>query len=101
MQPVTKDVEPAVFDVLREYAGKKTVTEDSLLAADLHIDGSDSVEVLDKLEELFRVDLRPLIERGPLERNTVFHRMFGVPPRKSGVDVSVRELIDFILAGIR
>ena len=68
-----------------------------MVGADLHVYGGDCVELLDKLEGLFSVDLRPLIERGPLERTGALHRLFGIPPRRSGVDVSVKELIDFIV----
>ncbi len=93
---MTDKVREAVCKLINEFAGKQPFTGDSMLGADLHIYGSDSVEFLDKLENLFSVDLRPLVERGPLERTGFWSRMFGVTPRPSGVDISVNELIDFI-----
>jgi hypothetical protein len=97
MHPVRDEIRNTVFQLLFEYSGKRSITEDSMISADLHIRGGDAVQALDELEDRFNVDLRPLIERDPMERTGLLHRLFGVPPRRSGVDVSVRELIDYLV----
>lgn len=85
-----------ILEIVRKYAGNDDFDADSFVGSDLGILGSDFVELLYGLEDRFDVDLRPLVERGPLERTTIFHRLMGIPSRRSGVDVTVREIASFI-----
>ena len=85
-----------VIDIIGKYAPGQEIAEDAFIARDLRILGGDGAELLDELEARFGVDLRPLIERGPLEQNSILHKIFGAEPRKSGVDVSVAEIISFV-----
>ena len=93
---MTDDIENEILAVIRKYALSKSVSLDVMLGRELGIRGGDSVEFLDELEGRFNVDLRPLVERGPLEQNTLMHRFFGIEPRCSGVDFTGRELVEFI-----
>ncbi len=92
-------IDQQVYEIVAKYVASDQFDPDALLCRDLSICGGDSVEFLDELEDRFQVDLRPLVERGPLERNSRLHRLFGVTPRRSGVDVSTNEVIDFIKSG--
>ena len=85
-----------VIDVVRKYCGGLSVRRADYICGDLGIAGGDVVELLEELESTFGVDLRPLVERGPVERNSFWHRLCGVEPRQSGVDVRVEEIASFI-----
>ena len=101
MQKVTKeDVERQVLDIAKSFRGKNSVILPSdYLGADAGIVGGDSVEFLDEVEARFGVDLKPLVERGPPPRRQPWWTWIsGTPITKTGVDVTVNELVDYIVA---
>ena len=95
------DLLTRILTIVHNYAGSQLVNPDAYLASDLGIFGGDAVELLDELEERFGVDLHPLIERGPYERNSFWHRLFMITPRQAGVDVTSREIAEFISERLR
>lgn len=85
-----------MLEIAGRYSGHQAAGPDAHIARDLGIAGGDAVEFLDELEEVFGVDLKPLIERGPYERNSYLHLLVGIERRRSGVDVTCRDIAAFI-----
>lgn len=102
MQRVSdQQIDTDVLEIVAKYSLIPDFSTDALLGRDLGIRGGDAVELLDELESHFGVDLRPLVENGPKERDTFVHRLFGIESRRSGIDVSTRQVIDFIGSELR
>lgn len=89
-------VHSVVVEIARKYAGKMAIEDCAFIDQDLGIVGDDCVEFIEELEGAFEVDLRPLVERGPLQRQSVLRKILGVPPQRSGADVTISELVEFI-----
>jgi hypothetical protein len=90
-------LEEQVITVLKGISGRREVGLDQMVGRDVGIYGLDGVEVLLELEELFGVDLDPLMraETHHLPRRWI-DRLLGREQGPPIVDLTVRRLIDFI-----
>lgn len=92
------EVEEKSLELLRKYSGKKQVLLDHMVNGDLGIDGWDSIDLLQDLEEAFNLDLDPLVKSvtsylPPRLWDRILGRKHG--PRVA--DLKVRELIAYVV----
>ena len=92
-------VEDRVIAVLKRFSARQQIDPDQLVGRDVGINGSDGVELLDELEELFGVNLEPLMQEEtrylpPRWIDRLRRREHG----PSHTDLTVRRLVEFIKA---
>lgn len=90
-------LEEQVIAVLKRFSGRREIGLDQMIGRDVGIYGGDGVEILYELEELFGVDLDPLMREEthylpPRWIDRVLGREQGPP----NVDLTVRRLIEFL-----
>ena len=94
-------IEEQVIAALQRVSGRREISLSQLIGRDVGIYGGDGVELLNELEELFGVDLDPLMQE---ETHYLpprwFDRLLGRERGPPSVDVTVRRLIDFIITGL-
>lgn len=90
-------LEEQVIAVLKRFSGRREIDLDQLIGRDIGISGGDGVEILYELEELFGVDLDPLMqaEMHYLPRRWI-DRVLGREHGPPDVDLTARRLIEFI-----
>ncbi len=92
-----KSLEEEIISILKRYSGRRTVELDQMIARDVGIYGGDGVEIANELEEIYKIDLDPLIQAHTtfLPPNW-FDRLRGRKHGPPNADLTVRELIDYI-----
>lgn len=94
---VPPSLEAEIVGIVKWIAGRKTVELDQLIGRDVGIYGGDGVELLDELEERYGVPLDRLIKQ---HRTFLpprwFDRLLGRSQGPANVDLTVRQLIDYI-----
>lgn len=90
-------LEDKLVSILKQFSGWRQIDLDALIGRDIGIYGGDSIDLLYKLEDEFKVDLNPLVDKYAIPlKPTWIDKIVG---RKSGSfvsDVSARELIDYV-----
>jgi hypothetical protein len=90
-------LEEQVIAVLKRFSGRREIGIDQMIGRDVGIYGGDGVEILYELEELFGVDLAPLMrEEAYYLPPRWIDRFLGREQGPPNVDLTVRRLIDFI-----
>ena len=90
-------LEEQVIAVLKRFSGRREIGIDQMIGRDVGIYGGDGVEILSELEELFGVDLAPLMrEETYYLPPRWIDRFLGREQGPPNVDLTVRRLIDFI-----
>lgn len=95
---MNNDLFEGVLQIISSYTGKppETIDVDAKIGADIGLNGGDSVQFLDEIEERFGADLSPLIEKHKKPNKRGFLRMlFRMEPDYSS-DFTVRQLVKFI-----
>jgi hypothetical protein len=91
------DIESTTLTLLRNYSGKTTVNPDQMINKDLGIDGWDGILILEELEEIFKLDLRPLIDSVTTYLPPTWWDKLRRRTRGARVaDLTVRDLIDYV-----
>jgi hypothetical protein len=98
MSVVYAEVEEKVVDLLRKYSGKKQVFLEQMINRDLGVEGWESIDLLQDLEESFNLDLDPLMQSvssylPPRWWDRILGRTHG--PRVA--DLKVQELIAYVV----
>lgn len=91
------NVESRIITLLRQFSGKDEVHLNHMVNKDLGIDGWDGIDIIEIIEETFRLDLRPLIDSvttflPPTWWDKLLGRKHGAPV----ADITVRDLIDYV-----
>lgn len=86
-----------VIAVLNRFSGRREIGLDQMIGREVGINGGDGVELLYELEEMFAVDLDPLMQAEmhylpPRWIDRMLGRVHGPP----NVDLTVRRLIEYI-----
>ncbi|GAA4752598.1 hypothetical protein GCM10023264_19430 [Sphingomonas daechungensis] len=85
-----------ILSVLREIAGRgAAVDADMLIGAELRITGWDSIDLLERLEKDYSIDLRPFADARSTTRQGWFRT------RTIGGDATARELAHHIASLLR
>ena len=92
------NIEHRLTMILRDYCPPdQDIQASHFIGRDLGVLGGDAVEFLNHLESEYDVDLRPLVETGPPpKRQPWWTWITGAKVINSGVDVTVRELAEYI-----
>lgn len=92
-----EDIESTTLTLLSKYSGKKIVQADQMVNKDLGIEGWDSIAILEELEELYKLDLHPLIDSVTTYLPpTWWDKLWGKARGAPIADLTVRELIDYV-----
>ena len=91
------DFRDQIIRVLEHYSGTKNISLEQMISRDVGIYGGDGVQVLDELEDMFNVDLEPLVQ----QNTTYGHlswvgRLFGRKRGRAICDFTVQELVNYI-----
>jgi hypothetical protein len=97
MMVATMEVRAKVIALMKSYVGREIeVAGHELIGQDVGITRGDSVEFQDEIEEMFSVDLRPLVQAHAVTpRPGWFDRLLG-QNRRAYSDFTVDELVNFI-----
>ena len=95
------NIEERVIALLKHFSGRKQINRDQWIGRDVGIYGGDGVELLDELEEMFGVDLDPLmLEETHYPPPRWIDRLLGRSHGPPNIDVTVGRLTDFIRRGL-
>jgi hypothetical protein len=87
-----------VLTTLREFLPRTTpLDRDKLIGAGLGITGWDSIDLIERLEHDFQLDLRPLVDANTVHlKPRLIDRLLGREHGPPDADVTVGQLIDYI-----
>lgn len=99
MPVIHDDVERKIISLLQRYYHSGKVELNHFLHKDLRIDGWDGIDVTEDIEEMFEVDLRPLVASVTtyLPPNW-WDRLLGRDHGPAIADISVGKLVDYVVA---
>jgi hypothetical protein len=91
------DVRSKVIELIRSYIGSDIeISGNELIGQDIGITRGDSVEFQDEIEDMFSVDLAPLVDAHAVTPEPGwFDRLLG-QNRRAYTDFTVDELVEFI-----
>ena len=91
-------IEDDIISLIKRVSGCKHVDMDQMIGRDVGVYGFDGILLAEEVEEMFDVDLNPLIEVHTtyLPPNW-WDRLIGRKQGPRSTDVRVRELIDYVV----
>ena len=92
-------VETRIVSLIRDVSGRKTIHPEQMIMKDVGVYGWDGILLAEKIEEMFDLDLEPLIES-----NTTFlpatwwDRLRGRTHGARYTDMKIKDLVEYVAA---
>lgn len=92
-------VETRIVSLIRDVSGRKTINTEQMISKDVGVYGWDGILLAERIEEIFDLDLEPLVEI-----NTTFlpptwwDRLRGRTHGARYTDMKIKDLVEYVAA---